>query len=74
LHYAVGLVANAGAPPASSMSAWGYFVDGKRCLALGVTTIVKAKSGTTDKPDPEDLQRMERVFGVAMDGAKLTKG
>ena len=71
LHYAVGLVANAGAPPASSMSAWGYFVDGNRCLAVGVTTIVKAKSGTTDQPDPEDLQRFERVFGVAMDGAKL---
>jgi hypothetical protein len=73
LHYAIALVANAGAPPASSMSAWGYFVDGNRCFAVGVTTIVRAKSGTTDQPDPEDLQRLERVFGVAMDGAKLAK-
>lgn len=74
LHYAVALVASAGAPPASSLSAWGYFIDGKRCIALGVTTVVRAKSGTTDQPEPEDLQRLERVFGVAMDGAVLAKG
>lgn len=73
LHYAVALVASNGAPPASSLSAWGYFVDGERCLGLGVTTIVRAKSGTTDQPDADDLQRLERVFGVAMDGAALQK-
>lgn len=71
LHYAVPLVASGNAPPASSLSAWGYFVDGNRCFGVGVTTIVKAKGGTSDQPDPEDLQRLERVFGLAMDGGKV---
>jgi hypothetical protein len=73
LHYAVPLEATSGAKPASTLSSWGYLVDGDRCLGIGVTTIVRAKDGTTDVPDPEDMQRLELVFGLAMDGAELIR-
>ncbi|MEO7092125.1 MAG: hypothetical protein ABI175_02665 [Polyangiales bacterium] len=73
LHYAVPLEAAADATPASTLSSWGYLVDGERCLGIGVTTIVHAKAGTDDTPDPEDMQRLEHVFGLAIDGAELTR-
>ena len=72
LHYAVPLEASGDARPASTLSSWGYLVDGDRCVGIGVTTIVHAKDGTTDTPEPEDMQRLEQVFEVAIDGAELT--
>jgi hypothetical protein len=73
LHYAVPLEAGEGAKPASTLSSWGYLLDGDRCVGLGVTTIVHAKDGTTDTPDPEDMQRLEHVFELVIDGAELTR-
>jgi hypothetical protein len=73
LHYAVPLEANGDAKPASTLSSWGYLVDGDRCVGIGVTTIVHAKDGTPDTPDPEDMQRLEHVFELAIDGAELTR-
>ena len=73
LHYAVPLEASGNAKPASTLSSWGYLIDGDRCVGIGVTTIVHAKDGTDATPDPEDMQRLEHVFGLAIDGAQLTR-
>lgn len=72
LHYAVPLEASGNAKPASTLSSWGYVIDGDRCVGVGVTTIVHAKDGSDATPDPEDMQRLERVFGLAIDGAQRT--
>lgn len=72
LHYAVALEAKGSdTPPASAMSAWTYLADHERCVAIGVTTVVKANASKPSEPDPEDLQRLERVYGAIADDAKV---
>ncbi len=69
--YAVALEAAAGARPASLMSSWTYALDGTRCYAIGVTTLVHAKADDARLPDPDDLQRLERVYAVVADGVAV---
>jgi hypothetical protein len=69
--YAVPLEAAKGERPASLMSSWTYALDGDRCLAIGVTTIVHASAADPNAPDPEDLQRLEGVYEVAADGVEV---
>jgi hypothetical protein len=71
LHYAVPLEAAAGARAASAMTAWTYVIDGdKRCVGIGVTTVVRASEKDPAAPDAEDLQRLERVFSAVADDVK----
>jgi hypothetical protein len=67
MHYAVPLEANGASRPAATMSSWTYFLvtreGAARCVAVGVTTVVKSKPDDVDHPDPEDLTRLDRVFG-----------
>ncbi|MGZ3420928.1 MAG: hypothetical protein ACXVEF_29505 [Polyangiales bacterium] len=63
MHYAVPLEANGTSRPASTLSSWTYFLVGTRCIAVGVTTVVKSKPDDPNHPDPEDLNRLDRVFG-----------
>jgi hypothetical protein len=67
MHYAVPLEANGSSRPAATMSSWTYFLvtreGAPRCIAVGVTTVVKSKPDDLDHPDPEDLTRLDRVFG-----------
>ncbi|GAC1362171.1 MAG: hypothetical protein NVSMB47_14330 [Polyangiales bacterium] len=72
LHYAVPLQTLTGAA-ASTFSWWGYVLDGDRCLGVSVTTIVHGKKGDPEQPDLEDLVRLDRVYGVAMDGIARAK-
>jgi hypothetical protein len=66
MHYAVPLEANGASRPAATMSSWTYFVLSQgaaaRCIAVGVTTVVKSKPDDANQPDPEDLTRLDRVF------------
>jgi hypothetical protein len=74
LDYAVPLEAtNADAPRASALTAWTYLADLDRCVAIGVTTVVKGKASQPTEPEPEDLQRFERVFGAIADEATVAK-
>jgi hypothetical protein len=66
--YAVALEAAGGARPASLMSSWTYVLGGGQCYAVGVTTVVRAKAGDAKLPDPDDLERLERVYAVLADG------
>jgi hypothetical protein len=67
VHYVVPLHAAAGVRGAATMSWWTYFLDGNRCVAVGVTSLVHEKQGDPNSPDPEDLHRMERIFSLLMD-------
>lgn len=76
MHYAVPLEANGASRPAATMSSWTYFVVARegapRCIGVGVTTVVKSKPDDLDHPDPEDLTRLDRVFGeIAERSVKL---
>ncbi len=77
VHYAVPLQANAGARAASTLSSWTYFLVGslsaRRCVGVGVTTIVRAKADDPQSPDPEDLQRFDHVFATAADGTVIAQ-
>lgn len=72
LDYAVPLQASEGVPPASLLSAWSYFVDRDRCIGVNATTMVHGKKDAPETPDPDDLQRLERVFDVVAEGTKIT--
>jgi hypothetical protein len=71
LQYAVPLEEKGAARPASTLSYWAYVVTGGRCLGISVTTVVHEAQGAPDQPDPEDLQRLERVFSSVAEGAKI---
>lgn len=71
LHYVVPLQAAEGVPGAATMSWWTYFIDGDRCVAVGVTSVVHEKKGDPNNPDPEDLNRMERVFSLVSDSTAI---
>jgi hypothetical protein len=62
LHYVVPLQASPGTRGAATMSWWTYFLDGERCVSVGVTSVVREKEGDPNSPDPEDMLRLERVF------------
>jgi len=70
VHYAVPLDVKDGARPASLMSSWTYVLVGDRCLALGVSAVVRAKIDDAGAPDPEDLHRLERVFSAIAEGVE----
>ena len=72
LHYVVPLQASGGAKTAATMSWWTYFIDGDRCLAVGVTSLVKEKDGDPNSPDPEDMNRMERVFSLVLEATSVS--
>ncbi len=69
--YAVALEAAAGVRPASLMSSWTYLLDAPRCLAIGVSTVVRAKADDPAAPDPDDLSRLEAVYEVLADGVSI---
>ncbi len=71
VHYAVGLEAKGDGVPASLMSSWTYVLADGRCVALGVTAVVRAKKGDEGAPDPEDLHRLHRVYSVLADGTRV---
>lgn len=73
LHYVVPLQAAPGARGAATMSWWTYFLDGDRCVAIGVASIVHEKEGDPSSPDPEDMHRLERVFSLVSDATTTTK-
>ncbi len=73
LHYAVPLEAKGDAPPAATFSWWTYVLDRDRCVGIGVTTLVRAKQGEADAPDPEDLTRLDRVFSLVAEGTAIAK-
>lgn len=68
VHYAAPLDSKDGRP-ASLMSSWTYRLADKRCLALGVSTVVRSKLDDTGAPDPDDLHRLDRVFSMLAEGA-----
>ncbi len=70
VHYAVALDAKDAARPASLMSSWTYVLVGDRCVALGVSAVVRSKVDDTGSPDPEDLHRLERVFSAIAEGVE----
>jgi hypothetical protein len=72
LHYVVPLQAAGGAKGAATISWWTYFLDNDRCIAVGVTSLVKEKDGDSNSPDPEDMHRLERVFSLVMDATSVT--
>ncbi len=71
LHYVVPLQASPGVRGAATISWWTYFVDGDRCVAVGVTSLVHEKDGDPNSPDPEDMHRMERVFSLVSDATTI---
>lgn len=71
LHYVVPLQAAPGVPGAATISWWTYFLDGARCIAIGVTSVVHEKSDDPTTPDPEDMHRLERVFSLVLDGTTI---
>jgi hypothetical protein len=72
LHYVVPLQAASGTKGAATISWWTYFVDSDRCVAVGVTSLVKEKDGDPNSPDPEDMHRMERVFSLVLDATSVS--
>lgn len=68
VHYAAPLDSKDGRP-ASLMSSWTYRIVAGRCLALGVSAVVRSKVDDTGAPDPEDMHRFERVFATIAEGA-----
>jgi len=73
LHYVVPLQAAPGERGAATLSWWTYFIDGDRCVAVGVTSLVREKQGDPNTPDAEDMLRMERVFALVADGTTIAK-
>lgn len=73
LHYVVPLQAAPGVRGAATISWWTYFLDGARCVAIGVTAVVHEKQDDPNNPDPEDMHRLERVFTLVMDGTSIAK-
>ncbi|MFI5296867.1 MAG: hypothetical protein ACHREM_02120 [Polyangiales bacterium] len=72
VHYAVALEGKDAPAGASLMSAWAYFVDSKAvCIGVSVSTVVHARPSDATKPDPEDLSRLDRVFGLVEEGTKV---
>lgn len=72
LHYVVPLQAAAGVRGAATLSWWTYYVDGARCIAVGVTSVVHEKSDDPNTPDPEDMHRMERVFSLVAEATTVS--
>ena len=72
LHYVVPLQSAPGTRGAATISWWTYFLDNDRCVAVGVTSLVREKEGDASAPDPEDMSRMERVFALVMDATTTT--
>lgn len=73
MHYAVPLEAKGDAPPAATFSWWTYFLDRDRCVGVGVTTLVRARQGQADAPDPEDLNRLDRVFSLIAEATEIAR-
>lgn len=71
LHYVVPLQAAPGVRGAATISWWTYFLDGARCLAVGVTAVVHEKADDPNTPDPEDMHRLERVFGLVSEATSI---
>jgi len=74
LHYVVPLQAAPGVRGAATLSWWTYFIDGDRCVAVGITSVVHEKEGDPNSPDPEDIHRMERVFGLVSEATTVSSG
>lgn len=68
VHYVVPLTAAAGVRGAATITWWTYFLDQDRCLGVGVTAVVHEKADDPKTPDPEDMQRLERVFSLVLEG------
>lgn len=68
MHYALPLQAQGDNRPASTLSSWTYVLDRDTCVGIGVTTVVHAKPDDPKQPDPEDMQRLDRVFDTVADG------
>jgi len=73
VHYIVPLASNPGVRGAATMSWWTYFLDHERCVAVGVTALVREKEGDPKTPDPDDMHRLERVFSLVLDGTVVTE-
>lgn len=71
LHYVVPLQTAPGVRGAATISWWTYFLGASRCVAVGVTAVVHEKADDPNTPDPEDMQRLERVFALVVDGTSL---
>ncbi len=72
LHYVVPLHAAEGVRGAATLSWWTYYLDGSRCVAVGVTSVVHEKVDDPNTPDPEDMHRMERVFSLVAEATTVT--
>lgn len=58
-------------PPASLLTSWTYVVDAGGCIGVQVTTLVQAQPKKPTEPDPEDIQRFDRVFGAIAEGTTV---
>jgi hypothetical protein len=73
VHYVVPLEAAAGVRGAATITWWTYFLDQNRCIGVGVTAVVREKVDDASNPDPEDMQRLERVFALVLEGTQVTE-